>query len=940
MNIFKFTIKLMSLILRKRIESVNEKMIAQTYCATCVHNFVASFLLNTVDNSHYLAIWDVSLSISKGKIIPNPEYAKVLLPVQISQGKYRVISMKVNSTKDSCISIIIIGCTRGIIHRFEISMDDNQLIDFIETSVTDSPTRVIFDNISGMLAVCEGQYIVIRSEQLKRVRKFKCLNEPTDLCFITLSTSKRYIFACTENGLIQGWSLVDGEQVVSEPVLSGTSSVSGLSVILSWTDGTESESSLVTGSRDGRLWMFQIRERTTSNLLQLREINTLNIPKQLRTLPGSKGTSGTSTGQPSCNPIAAVYCNFPSGELASMEVPRARLGKLLIATPSLLLAVDVESLTLEGRQNIRGVSGDEEESGVAGVGALAGVSFSSLTTPNRARPRLSLEDSSDLLTVVAVLTPAFGTSAVVVSMSVSLSPTGVPRLPLAPGQSTSGSAGDVSFYHRRELPADSPLLVLLSPRLEASVTHKGASARPRLPTGGAHDWNAPVRDKKTGAVRDMPVTFQSRIRSSGYGQAQSNSARGDRDKPKVRSQSQTRGGAARGRTGTGSEPSTQGLKARSNSLSTAAAVSDDTSTCPYRATAMTCPQLQHKLPTRPSSPPILNITFSPDAHSLAVVMGGSEDRTLACLSLPISKHQGEGAVYQGHSERLAAVKFSSDSSLVLSYSEKQAYLWRSVRGDGPALVINQWRPTAGDSGDKPAEKQVFTGGVTGADFFYSDKFIAIAMRSQVLLYNYLPGGLTTEDIGPRGASVGGRFRQSHLWNLSSSATPSASVSSLSCLNTSTCQVLIAATSDKRILILDGAVGLVAGEIISPHSRPIHSIAIPMRPLSGTGGDIFATVATDGLVALWDLRTSRCHLRFSKHINRSEPVQLEFSPCGRVLAVGSEDGAARQIDVRCGAEVAKLPSHRDVCCAVAYNPLHPQLVTGAYDGDLRFYTAPT
>lgn len=911
---------MMSIIQRKRLDIEHKNFVPQVYCAASFNSFVASFLLNSVDNSHYLAIWDLSSQSFFHNIIPSPESANILIPLQISHGKYRLMTIKSNIFEESVISFVIIGCTRSIIHRFEIGAD-GQLIDFIETSVTDSPTRVVFDSKTEMLAVCEGKFIVIRSEQLKRSRKIKCSDEPSDLCFVNFSDSKPCVFVSTESGLIQGWSLTDGEQVLSEPVLSGTSAVSGLCMILSWTKSIDDRQStwLITGSRDGRLWMFQVMERSQSNRLQLREVNYLNIPKQLRSLYSSSSTAGLS----SCNPIAAYYCNKFNDGLGAAGVEHGRLGKLLLATPSMLLAVDIESFTLEGKQRITGATGDSEESGVAGVGALVGVSFSVLQAVDRSR-RLSLEDPSEL-GVMAVLTPAFGTSVVVVHLSVSLSQPEAPHLPSAARQGTR-DIGDLSFYCNRELPAESPLLVLLSPRADASVTRKGAAARPRLATGGAHDWNTPVRDKKTGTVRDMPLTFHSRIRSSGYGQAQSQSARGDKEKdksPKLRSQSQTRGGIARDQ------------RARSNSLSTATGHSAR-NIPPYIAAVMTTPQLQHRLPVRPSPPPILNITFSPDAQSLAVVSGGSEDRTLTCLSLPVSKHQGGGVVYQGHSERLLAVRFTSDSSLILAYSEKQAYLWRSVRGDGPSLIINQWRNSASDS----SEKQVFTGGVTGAVFFQSDKFIAIAMRSHVLLYHYQPGGVATEDIGPRGASAGGRFRQSHMWSPVSSAVAATSVSSLSCLNTASCQLLIAATSDKRMLVLDGATGQIVGDINSLHSRPVHSIAIPTHPISGMGGEVFATAATDGLVALWDLRTSRSQMRYSKHINRGEPVQTEFSPCGRMLTVGSEDGVARQIDVRRGEEIAKLPSHRDVCCAVAYNPLHPQLVTGAYDGDLRFYTAAT
>ena len=102
-------------------------------------------------------------------------------------------------------------------------------------------------------------------------------------------------------------------------------------------------------------------------------------------------------------------------------------------------------------------------------------------------------------------------------------------------------------------------------------------------------------------------------------------------------------------------------------------------------------------------------------------------------------------------------------------------------------------------------------------------------------------------------------------------------------------------------------------------------------------DVFATAATDGVVALWDVRADRCAARFSAHVNRREALGLAFSPCMRRLAVGSEDKLAYVFDLRTGTPLARLKGHTDVVSAVVFNPRHPQLITASYDGRLRFYT---
>ena len=93
-----------------------------------------------------------------------------------------------------------------------------------------------------------------------------------------------------------------------------------------------------------------------------------------------------------------------------------------------------------------------------------------------------------------------------------------------------------------------------------------------------------------------------------------------------------------------------------------------------------------------------------------------------------------------------------------------------------------------------------------------------------------------------------------------------------------------------------------------------------------------------MVALWDLRADRCAGRFSEHMNRREvTVKAAFSPCMRYIATGSEDRACYIYDLRAGTSVAKIAGHSDVVSAVAFNPLHPQLATGAYDGAVHFFT---
>jgi WD40 repeat protein len=103
-----------------------------------------------------------------------------------------------------------------------------------------------------------------------------------------------------------------------------------------------------------------------------------------------------------------------------------------------------------------------------------------------------------------------------------------------------------------------------------------------------------------------------------------------------------------------------------------------------------------------------------------------------------------------------------------------------------------------------------------------------------------------------------------------------------------------------------------------------------------------------------------------HANKRDThVHAAFSPCMRYLASGSEDPRAALYDLRTGAahprafggttrraatsgagagagagaaEVGRGRPHRDAAVAVAFNPLYPQVASGAYDGTINFFTS--
>ena len=201
------------------------------------------------------------------------------------------------------------------------------------------------------------------------------------------------------------------------------------------------------------------------------------------------------------------------------------------------------------------------------------------------------------------------------------------------------------------------------------------------------------------------------------------------------------------------------------------------------------------------------------------------------------------------------------------------------------------------------------------------------------------GTLTSIDELKKQQSCG-RYQRVARWNLE----PAQAVTALAAVNSVQSPLAFCATSDRRLHILDAAVGCVARSTDCGHDRPVHCIALPCPsvyaslPMDCYG--MFATAATDNAVALWDLRDPAVVMRYTGHTNRHcEHVQCALSPCLRFLAVGSEDRAARIVDIRTGKELVRLTGHRDVVTGVSFNPLFPQLATASFDGKVKFFLDP-
>ncbi|DBA03491.1 TPA: hypothetical protein N0F65_002899 [Lagenidium giganteum] len=443
-----------------------------------------------------------------------------------------------------------------------------------------------------------------------------------------------------------------------------------------------------------------------------------------------------------------------------------------------------------------------------------------------------------------------------------------------------------------------------------------------LPPLSASRAAATTTSKTTKKGLDKPVTFHTRVKSSGYGAAAPFAAKKktiqDRKTPPKRSPSrdQQHGASPRLDTFLKEYPIDCGLLQH------------------Y--------QQQHALPPRTlHQGAIHHIEFSHDAKWLAT--GGSDNVAQVC-KLPFSRSLGEGNVFAGHDGAVRAIHWSHSNRMVLTTStDKTVRLWLSDV-DTASLTFQSTPPKSATATASSAKKALHPD-MVDALFFYMDKFVLSACGNAIRLHQFEIDELfarnMTKKVRRNDVLVDedkSRKKKVAQWTFDGMHA----LTALTCVNGSfLSHVVVAAGSDRSVRLVDAAVGKTVRVISDAHARAALSVALPRASCYTSHPanfyDLLLSAAPNNTIHLWDIRADNCVMRFSEHLNRVHRVGVAFSPCMRYVTTGSEDRCAYTYDIRIGRSLTKLSGHTDVVTTVAYNPLHPQLATASYDGSVRFFS---
>ena len=255
-------------------------------------------------------------------------------------------------------------------------------------------------------------------------------------------------------------------------------------------------------------------------------------------------------------------------------------------------------------------------------------------------------------------------------------------------------------------------------------------------------------------------------------------------------------------------------------------------------------------------------------------------------------------------------------------------LWKPLQFSSNVLSISTLIKNVAPTDGSSATNIPFTSELRDVNFFYEDKFIGTISADCFYLYRYLIDE-TRDDIKKSNS------KYLKVWDCKFDAQ---SITSMFCNNSIASSLLYCGLSDKRIIVYDVATQSEVLTLTNCHTRPIDRITQSTSSPFQTEPDfnLFTTTATDSTARIWDLRSNECVRMFTGHVSRSQPVSAKISPCNRYLLCGSEDKAAYIYDLRTGGILERLSGITDVVSDIAWNPKHPQLATGSYDGKIKFY----
>ena len=442
------------------------------------------------------------------------------------------------------------------------------------------------------------------------------------------------------------------------------------------------------------------------------------------------------------------------------------------------------------------------------------------------------------------------------------------------------------------------------PFSDKSIFHslkKPANRKPDKPTR-----LTPLKPSKHEVI-DKPVTFRTKVKSSGYTTS-----------PKVTkmftSPVSSHGSASK------SKVSGSGCKTK-NAL-------DVWNVPPYPIDCDAPLTSDFSIHAIPHTSSVMCIKYHPTGKLIA---SGGADKVARFYKTPIRPQSqsrdllGNDGIVTDLSWRVQPMKTLGHLLLTTSLGGK-VRLWCTERSE-PLLVFNSIKRN-----DSKLSSYLSTN-ITQAQFYYKDKFIIIPNNNDMHVYDYTIERTDASIIKPQ-------LNYNSYKLLKTLQNAAQKVTAVSCANCFSSQYVVSGTSDRSIHLWNMNQGQVVKTWKEAHTRPTHYLTVAdyISP-PAESAHLFASIAVQDGIKLWDIRVDdgRAVMHLHGHVNRQANLRCHISPCGRFVGTGSEDHHGYLYDTRTGLLVGKTQgTHGQVVSCVDFNPVVDELMTGCHDGKIRCF----
>lgn len=317
---------------------------------------------------------------------------------------------------------------------------------------------------------------------------------------------------------------------------------------------------------------------------------------------------------------------------------------------------------------------------------------------------------------------------------------------------------------------------------------------------------------------------------------------------------------------------------------------------------------------------VLSVGFNAAGNSL--VSGGADAR-VSDIRFPVAKLKRTGALMGSLLGRSSAPVSSLDCNLslqnelvVTGSTDGSLRLWMPYVRDAP-IVVQEASSSSGRST------------IHTAQFYYLDKFILYDVGNEFRLCKYAlpPSSKEKGAISPAVFS----FR-----------VAAHSITAMDSVNHFASNLVLVAASNKEISAVDVITNTAV--ITTPvQNRSIYRLKLGRHTRyassSSFSDHMLVSATLDSTVTLWDLRSPAAVQKFSHHKNTATPVlDLDISPGGTYIAVGSEDQAVYLYDARSGSAgpVEVLSDLKACATSISWHPTEHTLVVGMTSGDVKLF----